>query len=60
MVSASIKGIDVRDGDTVRHVPAAMSMFRVRDDGKLEFQRKHDVETGGRNQFWMGIVDLKG
>jgi 6-phosphogluconolactonase len=40
-------------------VPAALSVFRVGEDGKLTFVRKYDVETGGRYQFWMGIVGLR-
>jgi hypothetical protein len=60
MVAASIKSIPVREGETLRQVPAALSVFRVGDDGKLTFARKYDIETGGRYQFWMGIIDLKG
>jgi 6-phosphogluconolactonase len=59
MVAASIKSIDVREGATLRNVPAALSVFRVGEDGKLTFVRKYDVETGGRYQFWMGIVGLR-
>jgi 6-phosphogluconolactonase (cycloisomerase 2 family) len=59
MVAASIKPMAVRDGDAVRTEPAALSVFRVADDGKLEFARKYDVDTGaGRTQYWMGIVGL--
>ena len=58
-VAGSIEGRDVRDGDTVRHVPAALSVFRVGDDGRLTFVRKYDVETGeGRLQWWTGFVGL--
>jgi 6-phosphogluconolactonase (cycloisomerase 2 family) len=59
MVAASIKPMAVRDGNEVRTEPAAMSVFRVGDDGKLDFVRKYDVETGaGKTQYWMGIVGL--
>jgi 6-phosphogluconolactonase (cycloisomerase 2 family) len=58
MIAASIKGMDVRDGAGITHVPAALSVFRVGDDGTLAFVRKYDVETGGRVQFWTGIVEL--
>jgi hypothetical protein len=33
-------------------------VFRVRDDGKLDFVRKYDVDEGGSTMFWMGIVGL--
>jgi 6-phosphogluconolactonase len=40
-------------------VPASLAVFRVRADGKLDYVRKYDVETGsGRNLFWMGLVSL--
>jgi hypothetical protein len=49
----------VRDGSNVRTVPASLVAFRVRDDGKLDFAHKYDVETGGgKALFWAGIVPL--
>jgi hypothetical protein len=33
-------------------------VFRVGDDGKLDFVRKYDVDVGSGNMFWMGIVAL--
>ena len=40
-------------------VPASLSIFRVRDDGKLDFVRKYDVAAdAARTLFWMGIVKL--
>ena len=51
--------LTVRDGDGTRVVPASLALFRVRDDGKLEFARKYDVKTSaGNNLFWTGIVSL--
>ena len=59
MVAATTRAMLVREGDGVRNVPAAMSVYRVGDDGKLTFMRKYDVETPGRKvQFWLGIVGL--
>jgi hypothetical protein len=60
MVAASIKPMPVRDGDIVRIAPAALSVFRVADDGTLQFVRTYDVETGERTHYWMGIVGLPG
>jgi 6-phosphogluconolactonase (cycloisomerase 2 family) len=56
MVAASIKRIKVREGSGVRTVPASMSVFRAGADGKLDFVRSYAVESGGRTQYWMGIV----
>jgi 6-phosphogluconolactonase len=56
MVAASIDAMSVREGDAVRHVPAALTVFRIGTDGKLTFVRKVDVETGGKFQWWSGFV----
>ena len=59
MVAASIKPMAVREGDKVTVKPAAMSVFRVGQDGRLDFVRQYEVETGaGQTQYWMGIVGL--
>ena len=33
------------------HVPAALSVFRIADDGQLQFARKYDTELGGKFQW---------
>jgi len=48
MVAASIADMSVRDGNNVRHVPAALTVFRIGNDGKLTFVSKYDVELGGK------------
>lgn len=58
LISASIRDMWTRTGDNVRLAPAAMSVFRIRDDGKLEFARKYDVELNGKLQWWTGMVGL--
>jgi 6-phosphogluconolactonase (cycloisomerase 2 family) len=50
--------LDVRDGDTIKTVPAGLSVFRVGDDGKLTFVRAYDVDVGDKTMFWMGMVPL--
>jgi 6-phosphogluconolactonase (cycloisomerase 2 family) len=50
--------VDVRDGDTVKTLPAGLSVFRIGDDGKLTFARKYDVDVGNKTMFWMGMVPL--
>ena len=59
LVAASLIPLAMRDGTSVRNVSAGLSVFRVGTDGKLDYVRKYDVETGGKNQFWMGMVGLK-
>ena len=58
MVAASIVDMSVRDGDNVRYVPAALTVFRIGNDGRLTFVRKYDVELGGKFQWWTGFVGL--
>ncbi|MDB5808934.1 MAG: 3-carboxymuconate cyclase-like protein [Betaproteobacteria bacterium] len=48
----------VRDGAGVKTVSAGLSVFRMGADGKLEFVRKYDVDTGKKLMFWMGMVPL--
>ena len=56
LVTASIKALGLL-GDNKRILPAALSVFRIRSDGALDFVRKYDVETPGNYlQYWMDIV----
>ncbi len=51
--------VSVRDQGGVGTVPATLALFRVRDDGKLQFARKYDMETSAsRSLYWTGIVSL--
>jgi len=57
LVTASIRGYAVLEGREVRTVPAALSVFRILGDGKLEFVRKYDIETpDDQLQYWMGMA----
>jgi 6-phosphogluconolactonase len=58
LVAAHIMGLPVKEGARVRVVPACLSLFRIAEDGKLDFVRKYDVEVGDRQMFWMGMVAL--
>jgi 6-phosphogluconolactonase len=59
MVTASIKPLAVREGSDIKTMPAALSVFRISAEGKLEFVRKYDVDTaGGKTHYWMGMVGL--
>ena len=50
--------VNVREGDTVKTVPAGLSVFRIGADGTLTFVRTYDIEVGDKTMFWMGIVAL--
>ncbi len=58
MVAASIKPMNVRDGNDVTRVPARLSVFRCGADGKLDFVRAYDVDAEGKTHYWMTIVGL--
>jgi 6-phosphogluconolactonase len=58
LVAASQIPLPVRDGATVKMLSAGLSVYRVGADGKLDFVHKYDVEVGGKNQFWSGVVAL--
>ncbi len=59
LVAANQNSFRLLEGDRVFTLPASLAVFRIRDDGKLEFVRKYNVETSGaRTLFWMGLVSL--
>jgi 6-phosphogluconolactonase (cycloisomerase 2 family) len=58
LVAAHIMALPVRDGAAIRTVPASLAVFRINDDGKLDFVRKYDVDVGDKTMFWMGMVRL--
>lgn len=58
LVAASIMPLPLREADGGGMLTAGLTLFRIGDDGKLEFVRKYDVETGVQQQFWSGMVRL--
>jgi 6-phosphogluconolactonase len=49
----------VREGSDIKTIPAAIGVFRIGSDGKLEFVRKYDIDaTAQKQQFWAGMVTL--
>ena len=50
--------LPVREGSSIRVVPASLAVFRINGDGKLDFIRKYDVDVGDKTMFWMGMVRL--
>ena len=58
LVSASIRDMWIKDGNDVRLAPAALSVFRIGNDGKLTFVRKYDAALNGKLQWWAEMVEL--
>jgi 6-phosphogluconolactonase len=55
LVAASTTPMPMPDGSTVS---AGLSVYRVGSDGKLDFARKVDVDTGPGVQFWCGCLNM--
>ena len=58
LIAASITPVPVRDAGGIKTVPAEICVFHIASDGKLEFKRQYDVDTGAHLQFWSGMVTL--
>jgi 6-phosphogluconolactonase len=48
----------VREEGTLRFVPSNVALFKIREDGKLDYTGKHEIKTvpGGGLMRWMGLV----
>jgi len=58
LVAGSLAATARREGDKVVDVPAGLSVFRMSQDGKLDFARKYDIDVGPFTQWWTGMVQL--
>lgn len=59
LVAASTMPMPMREGDKIVTQTAGLSVFRIGDDGKLDFARKYDVDASAKTQqFWAGMVDI--
>ena len=57
LVAANQNAVTKPDGS---RIPASLAVFRIGDNGKLQFLRKYDVETEqGRSLFWAGFLRMK-
>ena len=36
--------------------PACLSLFRIADNGKLDFVRKYNADVRDQQMYWMGMV----
>ena len=58
LVSASQEEMWVREGNDLKHVAAGLSVFRIEADGRLGFVRKYEVDLGGEQAWWVGMLAL--
>jgi len=55
LVAANMTTRTICAAEEIRSVPGGLSIFRIGDDGKLQFVRKYDVDVSQANMFWMGM-----
>jgi 6-phosphogluconolactonase (cycloisomerase 2 family) len=58
LVAASTTPMQVDGNGSVRTVSAGLSIYRIGQDGRLAFARKHDVDTSAGAQFWCGLLTM--
>jgi 6-phosphogluconolactonase len=58
LVAGSLAPTAIREGGKVVPEAAGLSVFRMGPDGKLDFARKYDLDTGKFLQWWSGVVAL--
>ena len=59
LITASVWPMPVREGAGITTMPAAIGVFRIGGDGKLQFVRNYEVDaTTQKQQFWAGMVTL--
>lgn len=58
MVTATIRERRIREGNGTAIRPANLAIFRVGEDGRLEFSSSIPVETGEAMQFWTGMIPV--
>lgn len=52
LVVAHQSALSVRDGQNIRTVPVSLALFQIRNDGKLDYARKYDLEGGSQTMTW--------
>jgi 6-phosphogluconolactonase len=58
LVVANMMRLWVREEGSLTAVSPNLAIFKVRADGRLDFVRTYDVQSGDRNLFWMGMSSL--
>jgi 6-phosphogluconolactonase (cycloisomerase 2 family) len=58
LVAGNQAALAVRDGNEIRTVAPGLTVFRIQDDGRLEFVSKDDVDTKGKLLFCVILAGL--
>lgn len=59
LVVANQKAMLAEEKGALKEVDANLALFRIGDDGKLQFIRKYDVNAGKKWLLWMDVLDRK-
>ncbi|WP_024693488.1 beta-propeller fold lactonase family protein [Pseudomonas syringae] len=55
LVVANQKTVWVKDGDSLRKIRSNLAIFRIQEDGKLDFVRKYEMNDEKKSLLWMDI-----
>lgn len=58
LAASHVHAMNVRQGEAIVTIPPRIALFRVGVDGRLTLLQTHDIDTGGRRIFWMGLVEI--
>jgi 6-phosphogluconolactonase len=56
LIAGNVSPTVLRDGDTLRKVPAGLALYRVEDGGTLAFAGTEDIDVGREMIWWTGVV----
>lgn len=55
LVVANQKTVWIKDGDSLRKSRSNLAIFRIQEDGKLDFVRKYEMDDEKKSLLWMDI-----
>jgi hypothetical protein len=58
LVAGSLVPVALREGGRISVLPAGLSVFRMGEDGTLDYLRRYDLDTGKMTQWWSGLATL--
>lgn len=56
LATAHVRTLEVNTDGATRIFPAGVTLFRIGDNGRLDYIRKYDFDVGSQQLFWMGMV----
>jgi len=56
LVVGNQNSVSIREGESIKLVPANLAVFRVASNGTLAFVQRYDIASARKPLWWMGIV----